>query len=96
MHAQMTGRTVDVFLWPVLGTTERSVQDMLQGAMADALQRQQVQMAMDSAVEIFSTADTGSASDFSLGLDPFAVGCDARMDSGSSQDSSSCAIIISE
>ena len=69
---------------------------MLQGAMADALQRQQVQMAMDSAAEILSTADTGAASDFSLGSDPFVVGCAARMDSGSSEGSSLFAIIISE
>ena len=64
--------------------------------MADALQRQQVQMVMDSTAEIRSKADTGAASDFSLGSDPFAVGSDARMDSGSSQGSSSSAIIISE
>ena len=92
----MTGRAVDVFLWSLPMTAEWSMQDMSQGAMADALQRQQAQMAIDSAVEILSTADTGAASDFSLGSDPFAVGSDARMDSGSSQDSSSSAIIISD
>ena len=72
------------------------MQEMLHGAMADALQRQQVHMVMESTIEILSTADTGAASDFSLGSDPFAVGTDARMDSGSSQGSSSSATIISE
>ena len=57
VHAQMTGRAVNVFLWSLPGTAERSVQDMLHGAMANALQ---VQMAMDSALEILSSADTGN------------------------------------
>ena len=92
----MTVRAVDVFLWSLPGSAERSVQEMLQGAMADAVQRQQVQMVMDSTVEILSTADTGAASDFSFGSDPFAAGSDARMDSGSSQGSWSSAVIISE
>ena len=37
VYAQMTGRAVDVFLWSLPGTAERSVQEMLQGAMVDAL-----------------------------------------------------------
>ena len=38
-HAQMQGKAIDVFLWSLPATGEKSVQDMLQGAMADALQR---------------------------------------------------------
>ena len=56
-----------MFLWSLPLTAQKVVQDMLRGAMADALQRRQVQMVMDSTVEILSTADTGAASDFSLG-----------------------------
>ena len=63
VHSQVIMRAVDVFPWSLPVTAERSVQDMLQGAMADALQRQQVQMGMDSAVKILSTADTAAASD---------------------------------
>ena len=84
VHAQMQGRAVDVFLWSLPLTAEKVVQDMLRGAMADALQRQQVQMVMDSAVEIPSTADTAAPSDFSLGSEPVAMGSDARMGSESS------------
>ena len=96
VHAQMKDRAVDVFLWSLPVTAEKTVQDMLQGAMADALQRQQVQMVMDLTVEILSTADTGEPWIFFWGSDPFAVKSDARMRSGSSQGSLSSTIIISD
>ena len=92
----MQGRAGDVFVWSLPATAEKAVQDMLQGAMADALQRHQVQIVMDSTAENLSTADTGAASDFSLGSEPGAMGSYARMDSDSSQGSLSSAIIISD
>ena len=55
----MQGRAVDVFPWSLLATVEKAMQDMLRGAMADTLQLQQVQMVMDSTVEILLTASTG-------------------------------------
>ena len=79
----MQGKAVDVFVWQLPATAEKAVQDMLWGAMADALQRQQVHLVMDSTVEILSTADTGAASDFSLGSERAAMGSDARMDTDS-------------
>ena len=73
-----------------------AVQGLLQGAMANALQPQQIQLVIDSTVEILSTADTGAAPDFSLGSEPDAEGRDERMESDSSQGSLSSAIVISD
>ena len=53
-------------------------------------------MVLDSTFGILSTVDTGAASDFSLGSDPFAVGSEARMDSESSQGLLSSAIVPSD
>ena len=96
VHTQMQGRAVDVFLWSLPAAAEKAVQGLLQGAMADALQRQQIQLVIDSTVEILSTAGTGAASNFSLGSEPGAHGRDDRMDSDSSQGSLSSATVISE
>ena len=96
VHAQRQGRAVDVSLWPLPTAAEKAVQELLQGAMAEALQRLHIQMVVDSTVEILSTADTGAASDFSLGSEPGAEGKDERMDSHSSQGSLSSTIVISE
>ena len=70
----MTGRAVNVSLLSLPGTAERSVQEMLQGAMADALQRQQVRMVMRLTVEILSTAERGAALDFSFRLESVCSG----------------------
>ena len=94
--AHTNARAVDVFLWSVPAATEKAVQGLLQGAMADALQRQQIQRVNDSTVEILSTAAMGTASVFGLGSQPGAEGSNERIDSDSSQGSLSSAIVISE
>ena len=37
VHTQMQGRAVDVFLWSLPAAAEKAVQELLHGAMADAL-----------------------------------------------------------
>ena len=97
MHTQMQGGAVDAFPWSLPAAAEKAVQELFQGAMVDALQRQRIQMVLDSTVEILSTADTGAASNFSLASEPAAERSDdERMDSDSSQVSLSSPIIISE
>ena len=92
----MQGRAVNVFLWSLPAAAEKAVPELLQGAMVDALQRQQIQLVVDSTVQILSTVDTGAASDFSLGSELGAEGKDEQMDSDPSQGSLSSAIVISE
>ena len=53
-------------------------------------------MVMDSTAEILSTADTGAASDFSLGSEPVAMGSDTRMDNDSSQGTLPSPMVISD